>query len=195
MKLCAVALAALLPAMAAVTDVDPGKAAGNPSAPVTIQIFSDYECPSCKLFHDQTLPEMLRDYVNTGKVYVIYRDFPLTMHQYSRQAASYACAAAHLGLFQPVADVLFRNQGSWSVTGKVWECVASVLTLRQQKEVQTLAASPEVRAEIERDLTAGQREAVNSTPTLIISRGAKKYPVSGALNYMLLRQLLNDISK
>ena len=195
MKLCAVALAALLPAVAAVTDVDPGKAAGNPSAPVTIQVFSDYECPSCKLFHDQTLPEMVRDYVNTGKVYLVYRDFPLTMHPYSRQAASYACAAAHLGLFQPVADTLFRNQDSWSATGKVWECVASVLTLRQQKEVQTLAAGPEVRAEIERDLAAGQRESVNSTPTLIISRGARKYPVSGGLNYILLKRLLDDISK
>jgi len=195
MKLYAVALAALLPAVAAVPNVDPGKAAGNPSAPVTIQIFSDYECPSCKLFHERTLPEVVRDYVNTGKVYVINRDFPLTMHPYSRQAASYACAAARLGLFQPVADALFRDQNSWAMTGKVWECVASVLTLHQQKEVQALAASPEVRAEIERDLAAGQREAVDSTPTLIISRGARKYPVSGGINYILLRRLLDDISK
>src|SRR5690349_18786007 len=136
MKFSAVALAVLLPAMAAVPDVDPGKAIGSPSAPVTIQVFSDYECPSCKLFHDQTLPLIMRDYVATGKVYVIYRDFPLPMHKYSRQAADYACAAAHLQLFQPVADALFKNQQSWSNTGKVWECVASVLTESQQKKVQ-----------------------------------------------------------
>jgi protein-disulfide isomerase len=195
MKLSAVALAALLPAMAASPDIDPGKAIGNPSAPVTMQVFSDYECPACKAFHDQTLPEIVRDYVTTGKVYVVYRDFPLPMHQYSRQAANYACAAAHLQLFQPVAEALFHNQAYWSASGRVWEYVASVLTERQQKEVQALAKRPEVSAEIQRDLDAGHGEAVNSTPTLIVSRGAKKYPVSGSLNYMLLRQLLNDIAK
>ena len=195
MKLSAVALAALLPVIAASPDIDPGKAIGNPSAPVTVEVFSDYECPACKLFHDQTLPEMVRDYVTTGKVYVVYRDFPLAMHQYSRQAANYACAAAHLRLFQPVADALFHNQASWSASGKVWEYVASALTEHQRKEVQALAQSPEILAEIQRDLDVGHREAVNSTPTLIVSRGAKRYPLSGPLNYMLLRQLLDDIAK
>jgi protein-disulfide isomerase len=195
MKLTAVALAALLPAVAAVTDIDTGMAMGNPSAPVTIQVYSDYECPACKTFHDQTLPEVVRDYVATGKVYLIYRNFPLPMHPYSRQAAGYACAAAHLKLFQPVADALFRNQSAWAQTGKVWEYVASVLTERQQKEVETMAKSPEVLAEIQRDLTAGQREPVTSTPTLIVSHGAKKYPVSGGLNYLLLKQLINDVAK
>jgi protein-disulfide isomerase len=195
MKLSAVALAALLPAVAAVPNIDPGKAVGNPSAPITIQVFSDYECPACKEFHDQTLPEIERDYVATGKVYLVYRDFPLPMHKYSRQAADYACAAAHLGLFQPVANALFRNQDSWGASGKVWECVASVLTLRQQKEVQALAQGPEVLGEIQRDLDAGYREQINGTPTLIVSRGAKKYPVSGSLNYTLLKQLLDDLAK
>ncbi len=195
MKLCAVALAVMLPAVAVVPEIDPGKAFGKPTAPVTVQVFSDYECPSCKLFHDNTLPDIVRDYVSAGKVYLVYRDFPLPMHRYSRQAADYACAAAHLGLYQPVADALFKNQASWSNTGKVWECVASVLTLKQQKDVQALAASPAVLAEIQRDLDAGHSEAVNSTPTLIVSRGAKKYPVSGGLNYVLLRQLIDDVSK
>jgi len=195
MKLCAVALAALLPAVAGVPDVDPGKALGNPTAPVTVQVFSDYECPSCKLFHDNTLPEIVRDYVSTGRVYLVYRDFPLPMHRYSREAANYACAAAHLSLYQPVADALFKNQTSWSNTGKVWEVVASVLTASQQKKVQAMAASPQVLGEIQRDLDAGHKEEVNSTPTLIVSRGDKKFPVSGGMNYVLLRKLIDDLSK
>jgi protein-disulfide isomerase len=195
MKFCAVALATLLSAAAAAPDVDPGKAMGNPSAPVTIQVFSDYECPSCKLFHDNTLPAILRDYVASGKVYVVYRDFPLPMHKYSRQAANYACAAAHLRLYQPVADALFKDQGSWSNSGKVWETVASVLSPKQQQEVQQLASSPEVLGEIQRDLDRGHREEVNSTPTLIVSHGARKYPVSGGLNYELLKKLIDDVAK
>jgi len=195
MKLCAVTLAALLPAVAGVPDIDPGKALGNPTAPVTVQVFSDYECPSCKLFHDNTLPEIVRDYVSAGKVYLVYRDFPLPMHRYSREAANYACAAAHLSLYQPVADALFKNQASWSNTGKVWEVVASVLTASQQKKVQAMAASPQVLGEIQRDLDAGHKEEVNSTPTLIVSRGDKKFPVSGGMNYVLLRKLIDDLSK
>jgi protein-disulfide isomerase len=194
MRVCVIALAAVL-ATAAVPDIDPGKAMGNPSAPVTVQVFSDYECPSCKLFHDGTLPDIMRDYVNTGKVYLVYRDFPLPMHRYSRQAAGYACAAAHLGLYQPVAEALFKNQKSWSETGKVWECVATVLTASQQKKVQTMADSAEVKAEIEREVTMGQHEQINSTPTLIVSHGARKYPVSGTMSYPLLRKLFDDVAK
>jgi protein-disulfide isomerase len=195
MKLSAIALAALLSAVAAVPDVDPGKAMGNPSAPVTIQVFSDYECPACKAFHETTLPSVVRDYVSIGKVYLVYRDFPLPMHRYSRQAANYACAAAHLRLYQPVADALFKDQNSWSNSGKVWDTVASVLSPKQQQEVQKLAASPEVLGEIQRDLDEGHQEAVNSTPTLIVSHGSKKYPVSGGMNYDLLRKLIDDVAK
>lgn len=194
MKLCGFALAAVM-AIAAVPDIDPGKTMGNPSAPVTLQVFSDYECPSCKLFHDNTLPDIMRDYVATGKIYVVYRDFPLPMHRFSRQAANYACAAAHLGLYQPVLDTLFKNQASWSQTGKVWECVAAVLSPNQQKKVLALAESPEVKAEIEREVTMGQHEQINSTPTLIVSHGTKKYPVSGTMAYPLLKQLFNDVAK
>ena len=195
MKLCVVALAALFSATAAVPDVDPGKSMGNPSAPVTIQVFSDYECPSCKLFHDNTLPLIVRDYVSIGKVYLVYRDFPLPMHKYSRQAAGYACAAARLRLYQPVADALFKDQTSWGNTGKVWQTVANVLSPKQQQEVQKLADSPEVLGEIQRDLDRGHREAVDSTPTLIVSHGSKKYPVSGTLNYELLRKLIDDVAR
>jgi len=195
MKLCAVAIAALLPAVAAVPEIDPGKAMGNPSAPVTVQVFSDYECPSCKLFHDTTLPTLMHDYVTSGKVYLVYRDFPLPMHKYSRQAAGYACAAAHLGLYQPVADALFKNQASWSNSGKVWETVASVLSENQQKKVQTMSVSPDVLGEIQRDEAAAHRENINSTPTLIVSRGAKKYPVAGGMNYVLLQKLIDELAK
>src|SRR5215469_18684926 len=147
MRVCAIVLAVAM-ATAAVPDIDPGKTMGSPSAPVTVQVFSDYECPSCKMFHDNVLPEVMRDYVAAGKVYVVYRDFPLPMHKYSRQAANYAAAAAHLRLYQPVADVLFKEQTSWSNTGKVWDAVASVLSPKQQQEVQKLSATPEVLGEI-----------------------------------------------
>ena len=181
--------------MAAVSDFDPNKTAGNPAAPVTVQVFSDFECPSCKVFHDQTLPQLQRDFVATGKVYLVYREFPLPMHAHSREAANYATAAARFGFYQSVADALFRDQFAWSASGKVWDTVASVLTLAQQKKVKATADDASVLGEIQRDLNAGHAIPVPSTPTLVVSRGTKQYPVSGTLNYEILKSLINDLSK
>ncbi|MFY9724378.1 MAG: thioredoxin domain-containing protein [Bryobacteraceae bacterium] len=195
MRLGAVTLLLLLPAMAALLDIDPNKTAGNPAAPVTVQVFSDFECPACKAFHERTLPQLRRDFVATGKVFLVYREFPLPQHAYSRLAASYAVAAARFSSYRPVADVLFRDQYAWSVTGKVWDTVASVLTPAQQKKVKAAADGPSVLAEILRDLNDGHAVPVTSTPTLVVSRGARSYPVSGTLNYAILKSLINDLSK
>jgi protein-disulfide isomerase len=190
-----VALLLLWPAMAAVNDIDPNKTAGNPSAPVTVQIFSDFECPGCKAFHDNSLPQLQRDFVATGKVFLVYREFPLPIHAHSREAANYAVAAAHLSLYQPVADALFRDQTAWSANGKVWETVASVLTLSQQNKVKAAADGASVLGEILRDVNAGHAVPVTGTPTLVVSRGSKTYPVSGTLNYAILKSLIDDLLK
>jgi protein-disulfide isomerase len=50
---------------------------GNPKAPVMIEVFSDFQCPGCKYFHDNEFQRIMTDYVVPGKVYVIYRYFPL----------------------------------------------------------------------------------------------------------------------
>jgi len=195
MRLGAVALLWLWPAMAAVNDIDPNKTAGNPSAPVTIQVFSDFECPACKALHERTLPLLQRDFVSTGKVFLVYREFPLPIHAHSREAANYAVAAAHLGLYQPVADALFRDQVAWSTNGKVWDTVAGVLTPSQQTRVKAAAGSASVLGEILRDVNLGHAVPVTSTPMLLVSRGDKRYPVSGTLSYEILKSLIDDLSK
>ena len=53
---------------------------GDKSAPVTMVEFSDYECPFCKRYFDSTYPELKRDYIDTGKVKVVFRDLPLSFH-------------------------------------------------------------------------------------------------------------------
>jgi hypothetical protein len=139
MRLGAVALLLLWPAMAAVSDIDPNKTAGNPSAPVTVQVFSDFECPACKAFHDQSCRCCSGTSWPPARFSWCTASSLLPIHAHSREAANYAVAAAHLGLYQPVADALFRDQVAWSLNGKVWETVASVLTLSQQKKVKAAA--------------------------------------------------------
>jgi len=130
MKLFALALAALLPCLAAAPDVDKNRTLGNPSAPLMFEVYSDFMCPHCKMFHETILPSLISDYVKTGKAYLIFREYPLNIpqHVYSRQAAALAVAAARIGKYQVVSDALFKTQQSWSMTGKYWDAVAAVLT-------------------------------------------------------------------
>src|SRR5260370_31011463 len=69
-------------------------ALGNNTAPIVMEVYSDYQCPHCKHFHDEIQPQVVRDYVNTGKVYLIHHDFPLPTFKYSTEAALYALPAA-----------------------------------------------------------------------------------------------------
>ncbi len=195
MKLIALAFATLLPCLAASSDVDPGKSLGSPSAPIRIEVFSDFECPGCKGLHEQILPMVMRDYVIPGKVYLVSREFPLPMHQYSREAAGYATAAARLGKYEQVADALFLKQVAWSASGKVWDTVANVLTPSEAKKVQLLAKDPAVLSEVQHDVELGRAAAINQTPTMIVTRGTSRFPVVGAVNYTLLRSLLDGLLK
>jgi len=195
MRLPTLALLMFWPAMAAVNGVDPNRAEGNPSALVTIEVFSDFQCPACKDFHEHVLPQLRMDFVATGKVYLIYREFPLAMHPHSREAANYAVAAAHIGLYQPVADALFRDQVIWTANGKVWDTVAKMLTPSQQKKVKAAADDPSVLGEILRDMSAGHTATIQSTPTLLVSRDTRHFPLGGRLNYDFLRGLIGALSK
>jgi protein-disulfide isomerase len=198
MKLIAAVLATILPCLAASPAADKGKLLGNPSAPVTIEIFSDFECPMCKTFHEGTVPLLMRDFVTSGKACIVSREFPLNIpaHKYSRQAANYATAAARIGKYDAVANVLFRTQESWGASGKVWETVASVLTPEQQKKVQALVSDPSVLAEVQDDVSYGVSSGINGTPTLFVSRGSKLYPATGGvLAYNLLKSMIDDLLK
>jgi protein-disulfide isomerase len=80
-----------------VNDIDPSKAFGSKNAAVVMEIYSDFQCPACKQLFMQTTQRVMDNYVNNNKLYMVHRDFPLPMHAYSRVAASYARAAAHIG--------------------------------------------------------------------------------------------------
>jgi protein-disulfide isomerase len=196
MKLSAFALAALLPCLAAsLGEIEKSKSMGNPGAPVRIDVYSDFQCPACKGFHESVLPMLIRDFVVPGKVYVVSHEFPLTMHPHSREAAGYAVAATQVGKYQQVSDALFHTQAVWSTNGKVWETVAAVLTPVEQKKVQALAKEPSVLAQVQQDVDLGNSLKINQTPTIFISKGQKRYPYAGPdpSSYPLLKAMIDDL--
>jgi protein-disulfide isomerase len=169
-----------------------GKSFGVPGAAVVIEVFSDFQCPACKTLHDQVLPSLMKDYVAKGKVFLVHREFPLTMHAFSQPAALYATAAARIGKYIPVADALFRMQTSWSVDGKVDQTACSVLGPLEATKVRALVKDPSIAAEVQRDLQAGQKAAVQQTPTMMVTFRMRQYPLS-TTNYDLIRRFLDDL--
>ena|SRR5579884_2410672 len=170
-----------------------GKALGNPQAPVRIDLYSDYQCPSCKVFHDGTFGPLVSKYVMTGKVYLRQHEYPLPMHAHAREAACLACAADKCGRYWQVCDRLFQTQESWARDGKVTEAACSVLTPLEAAQVQALARSPEVINSVNDDIRAGQADQVNGTPTMIISKLMRRYPVAGPVSFPVLSRFLDSL--
>ena len=180
--------------VAGVKDIDPTKAFGSKSAPVVIEIFSDFQCPACKQLFTTTTQRVMDHYVNSNKVFMIHRDFPLPMHAYSRLAASYSRAAAHIGHCEPVEQALFQNQERWEATGDVKGAVAAVLSPGEMKRVQALVESQTLEPLIDKDKQIGQSVPINQTPTLLIhTRNGQSYPVIGYVSFDVLKTLLDQL--
>jgi protein-disulfide isomerase len=198
----ALALAVLLPCLAATPEIDKAKALGSPTAPIVMEVFESFDCPHCKELNETQLPLVIRDFVNHGKVYLVHREFPLggPYHPWAREAADYAVAAGKIGKYEQVADALFRNQMIWAAVPpgnsnpKVWETVASVLTPEQQKRVQELVKSPAVTGEVEREYQEGVDMGVNATPTMVVTHGPQRFPIPAQqINYGFLKSLIDNM--
>ena len=176
-----------------VADIDPTKAFGSKSATVVVEIFSDFQCPACRQLFLNTTQKVMDNYVNTGKIYLVHRDFPLPMHAYSRVAASYSRAAAHIGKCEPVEMALFENQDKWEVSGDVKGTVAAVLTPAEMKKVEAIVASKELEPLIEKDKAIGMSFPVSQTPTTVFHANGQTYPYAGTLQYDVLKTFLDQL--
>jgi protein-disulfide isomerase len=195
MKLSASALLlAALIVMAPSAQSKSTRAVGPVAAAVRIDLFSDFECPSCKTLHEQTIKRIKEEFALKGKLRLVHHDFPLPQHKHARQAALLAAAADRLGKFDEVADVLFRQQETWSKAGGVDAIVDSVLTPEERKQLREIAKDPAILANIERDIQLGHRMNVRSTPTMIVTHDGKPNPVVGAVSYAVFSKYLNTIT-
>lgn len=194
----------------------PVKVLGNSAAPITMEVFSDYQCPSCGNYYENSLKYMITDYVAAGKVYFIHRDFPLPMHPYSHQAARWSNAAAKIGKFQEVDAALFDNQAAWSADGNIEKFVAAALKPADFKRVQRLMAGCESNTAavkptsfsnngqteqscaldkyIEQDQELAKQLPVTQTPTSVITYKGQRYPaMPGFVTWPILKSFLDSL--
>jgi protein-disulfide isomerase len=178
---------------AGIPDLDPKEALGSKTAPIVMEVFSDYQCPACKTLYITTNRLLMDNYVSTGKVYLIHRDFPLPMHAHSKVAAEYSRAAAQIGKLEPVADVLFQNQEKWEQSGDVDGTLASVLSSGEMTKVRALVKGGTLDAAIEKDKALGQTYRVNQTPTTVFHAKGQTFPYAGVMSWDILKQFLDQL--
>jgi protein-disulfide isomerase len=197
----------------------PVKTYGLSSAPITMEVFTDYECPTCKRLFEETLRPMISDYVAAGKVYLIHHDFPLPMHKYGYEAARWLNASARVGQFQNVEAALYDHQESWAADGDIEKYVSGAMSPTEFKKVEAqmrgcgLGAPAGVRSAsfalgsqagsadacavdsyIEADRALGNQIPVTGTPTYVISYKGHRLPAgSGVVSWPILKQFFDSL--
>ncbi len=94
-----------------------GVSLGQPSAPVQVLVFSDFTCPACKTWTTQVEPQLKKEFIETGRVRLVYYDFPLGSggsHQHGFIAARATRCADEQGKFWELHDILFARQSEWT---------------------------------------------------------------------------------
>ena len=171
---------------------DSFKTLGSPSAPMVVELFSDYQCDACRSFHANVLPAFVAAYVLNGKARLIVRDFPLPSHRMAQLAAIYANAAGQVGKFDQVTEQLFRRQQEWSSTGDLEGVVSSTVSSTDLVRIRELVKRGETDS-IAADKSEGNREGVVGTPTLLVTYGGRRVKIPGVLNFALLKSFLDQI--
>ena len=153
---------------------------GDPNATISIIEFSDFQCPFCARFHIQTLPSILEEYVDQGKVKLVFRDFPIqNIHPNALPASVAAECANEQGKFKEMHDKLFDNQQEWSgleMTKTVLLFSQYALEIGVEQEIfDSCLTSGKYIEEIRNDLNDGRDYGVSGTPGFFIGNDQVGY--------------------
>jgi len=165
---------------------------GSPKAPVTVYEMSDFQCPYCRRFAQETFPGLVRSYITTGKVRWVFINFPLTdVHAHAAAAAQLALCAANQNGFWRVHDLLFQYQDTWAPlkeAGPFFLSLADSAGLSKQA-VLTCLEAPEILQAVQADAEGAARSGAASTPTFYIEGGL----LEGAVPLSVFRKVLDSV--
>ena len=178
------------------------KESGSPSAPITIEAYTDYECPHCARLYEQFMPQFTNDYIKTGKVRFIHRDFPLPMHPHAVMAAKYADAAGEAGYYDVAVAQIFKTQEIWGVsmsgsgTGNIDAELTKVIPPGAMQKIRELVKTTgPIDAAIAKDVAAANNlDHVPSTPTIVVvTKSGKREPISSVMEmpYSIFKKYLD----
>ena len=170
-------------------NVEPGEhVLGDPKAPITIIEYASLTCPHCADFTVNTLPELKKQYIDTGKAKLVFRDFPLDQHA-ARASMMAECAGPDR--YFAIIDILFASQGNWIKPNDVEATTVELGKIArlggvQEADLKACMANTALLQAIIAERQAGEKLGVDSTPTFFIN-GAK---ITGSRSFADFEKLL-----
>ncbi|HEX6576369.1 MAG TPA: thioredoxin domain-containing protein [Gemmatimonadaceae bacterium] len=169
---------------------DKGRIAGDSTAKTWVIIASDFQCPFCRQWHDESYKSFVDEYVRSGKVKVAYINYPLGQHQNAVPTAQAAMCASAQNKFWQYHDALFASQDSWkdmSNPRPVLDSIAKAVGVNFDEWSKCLSSErmlPLVFADRDRASSAG----VKSTPTFLVGG----HVIAGAMPLNEMRPVLDS---
>lgn len=147
-----------------------GNSMGKPDAPVKVEEFSDFQCPYCRIFAEQFEPKLVKEYVETGKVYFTYTPYSFIGAE-SVRAAEAAYCASDQGKFWDYYDTLFANQTGENVgafaDGKLVG-FATTLSLNME-QFNDCFTNGKYKDLVKENVTYGQSKGIQGTPSFLVN--------------------------
>ena len=152
---------------------EPYATLGDPHAPMTVIEFSDYGCPFCRRYTMLTWAKLKHDYIDTGRVFYVFKDYPIVqLHPQADLAAEAAECVGRQGAYWKMHELLFANQSSWDTTSDVARTSFDkyVVQLKlDQKAYDSCMSQGQTQANVARNIAEGQHLGINGTPSFVIN--------------------------
>ncbi len=169
---------------------------GDPDAPILIVEFTDYQCPFCSRHSAETMPIIMQELIDTGRVRYQLKDFPLDqLHPDARQGATAARCAGEQDAYWEMHDTLFNNQAAWGQGGLTPDAIAEAFvgfagTLNLDTDAfSTCLSDGRYDDVIEANFQEGAAEQVQGTPAFFIGG----YFISGAQPYEVFDLVVTNL--
>ncbi len=181
-----------------IVSIEGGATKGNKNAKVTLVEFTDYQCPFCSRHFRETMPQIDNDYVKTGKIRYVLREFPLELiHPLAFKAAEAANCSGEQGKYWEMHDRLFANQNALAAQQLPSHAAAIGLDAGKFK---TCLESGKYAAKVRKDQADAQQAGINGTPTFFIGltdpKGSEIKAVRkivGAQNYAAFKAAIDTL--
>ncbi|MFQ5803056.1 MAG: thioredoxin domain-containing protein [Candidatus Methylomirabilales bacterium] len=152
---------------------------GSQNAPVTMVEFSDYQCPYCRRYVSMVFPAIKKDYIETGKVKYVFRDFPIpALHPQSKKAHEAAHCAGEQNQYWKMHDILFENSKDLSLAAL--KRYAQKVGLDDDKFDDCLRTG-RYAGTVEKEITDGRKVGVSGTPSFVIGPSGSGETITGTV--------------
>jgi len=172
---------------------------GDKNAPITIVEFGDFQCPFCKRFHQQTLPDLKSNYIDKGIVNMVWKDFPIqSIHQNAVASSIAGECADDQGLFWELHDRIFDEQENWqglptTIAINDFKRYASEIGMNEN-EFNTCLDSAKYSQEVLDDFSYGSRIGISGTPAFFVGNQQVGFvQITGAQPYSVFENIIETL--